>query len=68
VNSDREEDGVSGGSAMVAAQRILTLATKSLVMMRNVTGGVKNSSDCADAYIFIFPIIPPSPKFLHTAG
>jgi hypothetical protein len=39
---------------MIAAQRILTLATESLDMMRGVTGVVKDSLDRADAYVF-FP-------------
>lgn len=34
---------------MVAAQRILVLATESLDMMRGVTGVVKDSLDRADA-------------------
>ena len=51
TEGDREKAGVSEGSVMVAAQRILTLATESLDMMRNVTGVVKDSLDRADAYV-----------------
>lgn len=40
---------VSTGTVLVAAQRILTLATESLDMMRNVTGVMKDSLDRADA-------------------
>ena len=56
--------GVSGenvrvpvGTALVAAQRILALATESLDMMRNVTGVMKDSLDRAEAYV------PPLPYF-----
>lgn len=42
---------VSHGAALVAAQRILTLATESLDMMRGVTGVVKDSLDRADAWV-----------------
>ncbi|TFK39596.1 transcription factor Opi1-domain-containing protein [Crucibulum laeve] len=42
---------VSHGTALVAAQRILTLATESLDMMRGVTGVVKDSLDRADAWV-----------------
>ncbi|KAK0497544.1 transcription factor Opi1-domain-containing protein [Armillaria luteobubalina] len=48
------EDGhrrMTTGTAMVAAQRILTLATESLDMMRGVTGVVKDSLDRADAWV-----------------
>ncbi|KAK0431963.1 transcription factor Opi1-domain-containing protein [Armillaria borealis] len=48
------EDGhrrMTAGTAMVAAQRILTLATESLDMMRGVTGVVKDSLDRADAWV-----------------
>lgn len=38
----------TAGSAAQAAQRILTLATESLDMLRNVTGIVKESLDRAD--------------------
>ena len=44
---------VAAGAALVAAQRILTLATESLDMMRGVTGVVKDSLDRADACVFI---------------
>lgn len=53
VEGEREKVAVSEGSAMIAAQRILTLATESLDMMRNVTGVVKDSLDRADAYVSI---------------
>ena len=39
------------GTALVAAQRILALATESLDMMRNVTGVMKDSLDRAEAYV-----------------
>ncbi len=42
---------VSPSNAAAAAQRILSLATESLDMMRNVTGVVKDSLDRADAYV-----------------
>ncbi|KAG6877916.1 hypothetical protein C0993_002402 [Termitomyces sp. T159_Od127] len=42
---------VSASTAIVAAQRILTLATESLDMMRGVTGVVKDSLDRADAWV-----------------
>ncbi|PPQ91207.1 hypothetical protein CVT25_001223 [Psilocybe cyanescens] len=42
---------VSATAALVASQRILTLATESLDMMRNVTGVVKDSLDRADAWV-----------------
>ena len=40
---------VPAGTALVAAQRILALATESLDMMRNVTGVMKDSLDRAEA-------------------
>ncbi|KAF8644887.1 hypothetical protein AX16_008216 [Volvariella volvacea WC 439] len=43
--------GVTPGAAVVAAQRILVLATESLDMMRGVTGVVKESLDRADAWV-----------------
>lgn len=43
--------GVPAGTAMIAAQRILTLATESLDMMRGVTGVVKDSLDRADTWV-----------------
>ena len=53
--------GVSGenvrvpvGTALVAAQRILALATESLDMMRNVTGVMKDSLDRAEAFVLLF--------------
>ncbi|KAH9479895.1 hypothetical protein JR316_0008491 [Psilocybe cubensis] len=42
---------VSATAALVASQRILTLATESLDMMRNVTSVVKDSLDRADAWV-----------------
>ena len=48
---------VPAGTALVAAQRILALATESLDMMRNVTGVMKDSLDRAEAYVFFFPRI-----------
>lgn len=42
---------VSPSNAAAAAQRILSLATESLDMMRNVTGVVKDSLDRADTYV-----------------
>ncbi|RDB15952.1 Transcriptional repressor OPI1 [Hypsizygus marmoreus] len=44
-------ESVSAGTATAAAQRILTLATESLDMMRGVTGVVKDSLDRADAWV-----------------
>lgn len=41
----------TAGAATQAAQRILTLATESLDMMRGVTGVVKDSLDRADAWV-----------------
>ncbi|THH11396.1 hypothetical protein EW146_g8057 [Bondarzewia mesenterica] len=41
----------TAGSATQAAQRILTLATESLDMMRGVTAVVKDSLDRADAWV-----------------
>ncbi|KAJ3564436.1 hypothetical protein NP233_g8296 [Leucocoprinus birnbaumii] len=46
-----QQQQVSHSNATVAAQRILTLATESLDMMRNVTGVVKDSLDRADAWV-----------------
>ncbi|KAF8694324.1 hypothetical protein AX14_002082 [Amanita brunnescens Koide BX004] len=45
------EPVVSAGAAVLAAQRILTLATESLDMMRGVTGVMKDSLDRADAWV-----------------
>ena len=50
-----ENARVPAGTALVAAQRILALATESLDMMRNVTGVMKDSLDRAEAYVFFFP-------------
>lgn len=41
----------TAGSATQAAQRVLTLATESLDMMRSVTGVVKESLDRAETYV-----------------
>jgi hypothetical protein len=43
--------GVSGGVAMAASTRVLTLATESLDMMRSVTGVFKESLDRAEAWV-----------------
>jgi hypothetical protein len=48
------EPVVSAGAAVLAAQRILTLATESLDMMRGVTGVMKDSLDRADAYVSVY--------------
>ncbi|KAF8625510.1 hypothetical protein AX17_006822 [Amanita inopinata Kibby_2008] len=45
------EAQVPAGTAVVAAQRILSLATESLDMMRGVTGVMKDSLDRADAWV-----------------
>ncbi|KAG6907647.1 hypothetical protein DXG01_008097 [Tephrocybe rancida] len=50
-HQDENGDPISAGTAIVAAQRILTLATESLDMMRGVTGVVKDSLDRADAWV-----------------
>ncbi|TFK24071.1 Opi1-domain-containing protein [Coprinopsis marcescibilis] len=42
---------ISHNAAMLAAQRILSLATESLDMMRGVTGVVKDSLDKAEAWV-----------------
>ncbi|TEB36857.1 Opi1-domain-containing protein [Coprinellus micaceus] len=42
---------VSHGAAIVATQRLLSLATESLDMMRGVTGVVKDSLDKADLWV-----------------
>ncbi|KAJ3812077.1 transcription factor Opi1-domain-containing protein, partial [Lentinula lateritia] len=42
---------ISAGTAVVAAQRILTLATESMDMMRGVTGVVRESLERADAWV-----------------
>ena len=57
VGESGENGRVPAGTALVAAQRILALATESLDMMRNVTGVMKDSLDRAEAYV-------PSP-FYH---
>ncbi|KAF9464914.1 transcription factor Opi1-domain-containing protein [Collybia nuda] len=48
---DNGEQPVSAGTAILAAQRILTLATESLDMMRGVTGVMKDSLDRAEAWV-----------------
>ncbi|GAW03020.1 Opi1-domain-containing protein [Lentinula edodes] len=58
---DQQDQGISGfrhgpstisaGTAVVAAQRILTLATESMDMMRGVTGVVRESLERADAWV-----------------
>ena len=53
-NGSSAEPVVSAGAAVLAAQRILTLATESLDMMRGVTGVMKDSLDRADAYVLIY--------------
>ena len=53
VGEGGENARVPAGTALVAAQRILALATESLDMMRNVTGVMKDSLDRAEAYVFI---------------
>ena len=51
-----ESGRIPAGTALVAAQRILALATESLDMMRNVTGVMKDSLDRADAYVFSYSV------------
>ena len=53
--------GATAGAATQAAQRILTLSTESLDMMRGVMGVVKESLDRADAYVL------PPPLFFNLA-
>ena len=67
VGESGENGRVPAGTALVAAQRILALATESLDMMRNVTGVMKDSLDRAEAYVppFPFPTILSS-LFLFT--
>ena len=50
----RENGRIPDGTVHVAAQRILALATESLDMVRNVTGVVRDSPGCAEAYVFHF--------------
>jgi len=52
-HQDEGGESVSASTANLAAQRILTLATESLDMMRGVTGVVKDSLDRADACVSI---------------
>ena len=54
VGDGGENARVPAGTALVAAQRILALATESLDMMRNVTGVMKDSLDRAEAFVFFF--------------
>ena len=54
------EPVVSAGAAVLAAQRILTLATESLDMMRGVTGVMKDSLDRADAYVLVYLGVIPT--------
>jgi hypothetical protein len=54
-HQDEGGEPVSGSAANLAAQRILTLATESLDMMRGVTGVVKDSLDRADACVSFHP-------------
>ncbi|KAF9449390.1 Opi1-domain-containing protein [Macrolepiota fuliginosa MF-IS2] len=49
--STTNDQRMSHSNATAAAQRILSLATESLDMMRNVTGVVKDSLDRADAWV-----------------
>jgi hypothetical protein len=56
-NGSSSEPVVSAGAAVLAAQRILTLATESLDMMRGVTGVMKDSLERADAYVLIYPCL-----------
>ncbi len=56
-NGSSAEPVVSAGSAVLAAQRILTLATESLDMMRGVTGVMKDSLGRADAYVLVYPFL-----------
>jgi len=51
VGEGGEGGRVPAGTALVAAQRILALATESLDMMRNVTGVMKDSLDRAEAWV-----------------
>ena len=53
VGESGENGRVPAGTALVAAQRILALATESLDMMRNVTGVMKDSLDRAEAYVLL---------------
>lgn len=50
-NASTSSDGVPPGTANQAAQRILTLATESLDMLRGVTGVFKESLDRADTQV-----------------
>ena len=51
VGESGENVRVPAGTALVAAQRILALATESLDMMRNVTGVMKDSLHRAEAFV-----------------
>ena len=50
-NQEEGSESVSASAAILAAQRILTLATESLDMVRGVTGVVKDSLDRAEACV-----------------
>lgn len=52
-------------AAQQAAQRVLTLATESLDMMRNVTGIVKDSLDRAEAYVVFYSNIESCLTFIR---
>lgn len=54
----------TAGSAALAAQRILTLSTESLDMMRGVTAVVRESLDRAEGYVVVFSIYMYSSSFL----
>ena len=56
VGESGEIARVPAGTALVAAQRILALATEGLDMMRNVTGVMKDSLDRAEAYVFPYTL------------
>ena len=51
VGESGENVRVPAGTALVAAQRILALATESLDMIRNVTGIMKVSLDRAEVFV-----------------
>ena len=59
ITATTASGGVPAGTANQAAQRILTLATESLDMLRGVTGVFKESLDRADALVIvIFRVVP----------
>ena len=51
VGESGEDMRVPAGTAVMAAQRILALATESLDMMMNVTGVMKDSLDRAEVFV-----------------